>query len=191
MSSDKSETATAKPYFLHECVGPQPRSSSTYCLPSIHPILRHHLSHRHGALASRSLSLIRLAWTPRRLLNTINSSDRFPRCTASIWPSSANKMPLLLPLSLYDHSTVLEDGNNPLVRPIYLIFQVENFANERILPSQSSARAPIMFIKKDGAVYLAVDYRSLNRLGGLRRLQVQKASMRVRRVSRTATSDIR
>ena len=44
-------------------------------------------------------------------------------------------------------------------------FLDKNLANEFIRPSQSSASAPILFIKKkDGSLRLAVDYRGLNRI---------------------------
>jgi len=40
----------------------------------------------------------------------------------------------------------------------------EKLANHFIRPSQSPSGAPILFIKKDGLLRLAVDYRSLNRI---------------------------
>ena len=82
---------------------------------------------------------------------------------------------MLPPRHPYDHSIVLEDGTSPLFGPIYSLSEVkqlalrnfldENLANEFICPSQSSAGAPILFIKKkDGSLHLAVDYRSLNHI---------------------------
>jgi len=88
---------------------------------------------------------------------------------------SKKKAVTLPPRRPYDHSIDLEDGTSPPFGPIYSLSEVEqialrtfldeNLANEFIRPSQSSAGAPILFIKKkDGSLRLAVDYRGLNRI---------------------------
>ena len=88
---------------------------------------------------------------------------------------SKQKAVALPPRRPYDHSIALEDGTTPPFGPIYSLSEVEqlalrtfldeNLANEFIRPSQSSAGAPVLFIKKkDGSLRLAVDYRSLNRI---------------------------
>ena len=87
---------------------------------------------------------------------------------------SKQKAVMLPPRRPYNHSIVLEDGTSPLFGPIYSLsefeqlalrnFLDENLANEFIRPSQSSAGAPILFIKKkDGSLRLAVDYREIGR----------------------------
>ena len=63
----------------------------------------------------------------------------------------------------------------PLFSPIYPLSKVEqlalqeflekNLANQFICPSQSPMGAPILFIKKkDGSLYLTVNYCSLNKI---------------------------
>jgi hypothetical protein len=67
------------------------------------------------------------------------------------------------------------DDTTPPFGPIYSLSEVEqlalreflddNLKNQFIHPSQSSAGAPILFIKKkDGSLRLAVDYRGLNKI---------------------------
>ena len=83
--------------------------------------------------------------------------------------------PTLPPRRPYDHQINLEDGTSPPFSPIYSLSAVEqlalkqfieeNLSSGLIRPSQSSAGAPILFIKKkDGSLRLAVDYRGLNRI---------------------------
>jgi len=73
----------------------------------------------------------------------------------------------------FEHKIELEDGTTPPFVPIYSLSEVEqltlrefldkNLANHFIRPSQSSARAPNLFIRmKDGSLRAAVDYRGLN-----------------------------
>ena len=70
----------------------------------------------------------------------------------------------------YDQGIVLENGTTPSFGPIYPLPEVEepalcNFLDEFIRPSQSSASAPILFIKKkECSLRLAVDYRDLNHI---------------------------
>jgi len=86
---------------------------------------------------------------------------------------SKSKGTTLLPRRPYDHAINLKPDTTPPFSPIYLLSEVEqlalrqfldeNLANQFIRPSQSSAGAPILFIKKkDGSLRLAVDYRGLN-----------------------------
>ena len=81
----------------------------------------------------------------------------------------------LPPRRPYDHQIELEDGTSLPFGPIYSLSEVEqlalkqfieeNLSSGLIRPSQSSAGAPILFIKKkDGTLRLAVDYRGLNRI---------------------------
>lgn len=88
---------------------------------------------------------------------------------------SKNKASTLPPRRPYDHQIELEGGASPPFGPIYSLSEVEqialkqfldeNLASGLIRPSQSSAGAPILFIKKkDGSLRLAVDYRGLNRI---------------------------
>ena len=85
------------------------------------------------------------------------------------------KATTLPPRRPYDHKIDLEDGTTPPFGPIYSLSEVEqlalkqfideNLASGLIRSSQSSAGAPILFIKKkDGSLRLAVDYRGLNRI---------------------------
>jgi len=75
----------------------------------------------------------------------------------------------------HDHHIDLMDDTTPPFGPIYSLSEVEqlalrefldeNLKNQFIRPSQSSAGAPILFIKKkDGSLRLAVDYRGLNKV---------------------------
>jgi len=86
---------------------------------------------------------------------------------------SKSKGIMLLPHCQHDHKIDIESGTTPPFSPIYSLSKVEqvalrqfldeNLANQFIRPSQSSAGAPILFIKKkDGSLCLAVDYRGLN-----------------------------
>ena len=67
------------------------------------------------------------------------------------------------------------DDSTPPFGPIYSLSEVErlalrefldeNLKNQFIRPSQSSAGAPVLFIKKkDGSLRLAVNYRGLNKV---------------------------
>ena len=67
------------------------------------------------------------------------------------------------------------DNATPPFSPIYLLSEVEllalqefldeNLKNKMICPSQSSAGALILFIKKkDGSLHLAVDYCGLSKI---------------------------
>ena len=88
---------------------------------------------------------------------------------------SKSKSAHLPPTRSCDHKIELEDGTTPPFGPIYSLSEVEqlalktfideNLSSGLIRPSQSSAGAPILFIKKkDGSLRLAVDYRGLNRI---------------------------
>ena len=88
---------------------------------------------------------------------------------------SKSKGTTLPPRRSYDHKIEIDAGTSPPYGPIYSLSEVEqlalreflseNLANHFIRPSQSSAGAPILFIrKKDGSLRLAVDYRGLNRI---------------------------
>jgi len=88
---------------------------------------------------------------------------------------SKSKGITLLPHCQHDHKINIKSGTTPPFSPIYSLSKVEqvalrqfldeNLANQFIRPSQSSAGAPILFIKKkDGSLRLAVDYRGLNRI---------------------------
>ena len=92
-----------------------------------------------------------------------------------VYAFSKQKGTTLPPRHSYDHSIETEAGTTPPYGPIYSLSEVEqlalreflneNLANHFIRPSQSSAGAPILFIrKKDGSLRLAVDYRGLNRI---------------------------
>jgi len=71
---------------------------------------------------------------------------------------SKRKGTTLPPRRPHDHKTNLEDGTSPPFGLIYSLSEVEqlalrnfldeNLANEFIRPSQSSAGAPILFIKR-------------------------------------------
>ena len=88
---------------------------------------------------------------------------------------SKRKGTTLPPCCSHDHRINLMDNATPPFSPIYLLSEVEllalrefldeNLKNKMIRPSQSSAGAPILFIKKkDGSLCLAVDYRGLNKI---------------------------
>ena len=82
---------------------------------------------------------------------------------------------MLPPRRSHDHHINLMDDATPPFGLIYSLSEVEllalrefldeNLKNKMICPSQSSARAPILFIKKkDGSLCLAVDYCGLNKI---------------------------
>ena len=82
----------------------------------------------------------------------------------------ADKLP---PHRPFDHRIPLVEGKTPPFGPIYSLSQTEqvalreyldeNLAKEFIVPSESSAASPILFVKKkDGSLRLCVDYRRLN-----------------------------
>ena len=88
---------------------------------------------------------------------------------------SKRKGTTLPPRRSHDHHIRLMDDSTPPFGPIYSLSEVEqlalrefldeNLKNEFVRPSQSSAGAPILFIKKkDGSLRLAVDYRGLNKI---------------------------
>jgi len=88
---------------------------------------------------------------------------------------SKRKGTTLPPRRSHDHHINLEDNASPPFGPIYSLSEVEqlalrefldeNLKNQFIRPSQSSAGAPVLFIKKkDGSLRLAVDYRGLNKI---------------------------
>ena len=113
-----------------------------------------------SSLASESAEI-----TSKVLAEYLEFKDVFSKIKASTLP----------PRRPYDHQIELEDGTQPPFGPIYSLSEVEqialkqfideNLASGLIRPSQSSAGAPILFIKKkDGSLRLAVDYRGLNRI---------------------------
>ncbi len=84
--------------------------------------------------------------------------------------ASADKLP---PHRPFDHHMPLMEGKQPPFGPIYSIsdkelkalreYLDENLAKGFIVPSESPAAAPILFVKKkDGSLRLCVDYRGLN-----------------------------
>ena len=88
---------------------------------------------------------------------------------------SKRKGTTLPPRRSHNHHINLMDDTTPPFSPIYSLSEVEqlalrdflddNLKNQFIRPSQSSAGAPILFIKKkDGSLRLAVDYRGLNKI---------------------------
>jgi len=88
---------------------------------------------------------------------------------------SKQKGTTLPPRQSHNHHINLEDNASPPFGPIYSLSEVEqlalcefldeNLKNQFIRPSQSSAGAPVLFIKKkDGSLRLAVDYRGLNKI---------------------------
>jgi hypothetical protein len=88
---------------------------------------------------------------------------------------SKRKGTTLPPRRHHDHHINLMDNSSPPFGPIYSLSEVEqlalrefldeNLSNHFIRPSQSSAGAPILFIKKkDGSLRLAIDYRGLNKI---------------------------
>jgi len=98
-----------------------------------------------------------------------------PKCHKYLDVFSKSKGIMLLPHHQHDHKIDIESGMTPPFSPIYSLSEVEqvalqqfldeNLANQFIRPSQSSAGAPILFIKKkDGSLHLAVDYHSLNHI---------------------------
>lgn len=86
---------------------------------------------------------------------------------------SKAKADTLPPHRLYDHRINVQDNAHPPFGPIYSLSAAElkalreyldkNLAKGFIRPSESSAGAPILFVKKkDGSLRLCVDYRGLN-----------------------------
>ena len=84
----------------------------------------------------------------------------------------ANELP---PHRSFDHHMPLEEGKVPPWGPIYSLSEVElkalkdyldeNLKKGFIVPSESPAGAPILFVKKkDGSLRLCVDYRGLNKI---------------------------
>ena len=76
---------------------------------------------------------------------------------------------------LYDLSIPLQEGTTPPFRPVYNLSSLEldvlrkyiddNLWKEFIRHSQSSAGAPILFVKKpDGSLRLCVNYRGINKI---------------------------
>ena len=74
-----------------------------------------------------------------------------------------------------EHIIKLEEGKQPLYRPIYSLEPVElktlktyikiNLTNSFIRTSKSPADAPILFVcKPNGSFYLCVNYQGLNNL---------------------------
>jgi len=79
------------------------------------------------------------------------------------------------PRRTYDHKIETDLGTMPPFSPIYSLLEVEqlalhefleeNLANHFICPLSSPAGTPILFIrKKDGLLWLVVDYQGLNRI---------------------------
>ena len=75
----------------------------------------------------------------------------------------------------FDHHIPLEEGKKPPWGPIYSLSEPElaalreylddNLKKDFIVPSESPAGSPILFVKKkDGSLRLCVDYRGLNRI---------------------------
>ena len=88
---------------------------------------------------------------------------------------SKRKGTTLPPRRSHDHHIHLDDNTTPPFSPIYSLSEVEqlalrefldeNLKNHFIRPSQSSAGAPVLFIKKkDGSLRLAVNYHGLNKI---------------------------
>ena len=78
-------------------------------------------------------------------------------------------------IGVYEHAIKLEEGKQPLYRPIYSLGSVElktlktyieiNLTNGFIWASKSPADAPILFVRKpDGSLCLCVNYQRLNNL---------------------------
>ena len=89
--------------------------------------------------------------------------------------SEVKALVLLGRIELNEHAINLEDGKQPLYRPIYSLGPVEleilktyietHVKNGFIQPFKSLAGALILFDKKpDGSFCLCVDYRGLNNL---------------------------
>ena len=85
---------------------------------------------------------------------------------------SADQLPDHRP---YDHHIPLEEGGMPPWGPIYSLSETElaalreyldeNLKKGFIVPSESPAGAPILFVKKkDGSLRLCVDYRGINKI---------------------------
>ena len=85
------------------------------------------------------------------------------------------KAETLSPHHLYDLKINLEEGTQPLVSPIYSLSASEQEALKEFIeknlnmgfirPTSSPHSAPVLFVKKkDGSLYLCVDFRGLNRI---------------------------
>ena len=109
-------------------------------------------------LAFTSL-LIRPAWTPPLDTEYGRFRSHIPEVYHQYLGVFIKQNAVALPpCRLYDRSTVLEDHTTPPFGPIYSLSEVErlrirnfldkNLTNEFIRHSQSSAGAPILFIKK-------------------------------------------
>ena len=90
-------------------------------------------------------------------------ADVFSEEAAGVLPAHAD----------HDHAIELAPGSNPPYRPIYNLSEPERavlrdyiktaLAKGWIRPSKSPAGAPVLFVpKKDGGLWLCVDYRGLN-----------------------------
>lgn len=88
---------------------------------------------------------------------------------------SKQKADQLPPHRPFDHTIPLEEGKSPPWGPIYSLSEKElavlrdyldeNLKKGFIVPSESPAGAPILFVKKkDESLRLCVDYRGLNRI---------------------------
>ena len=89
---------------------------------------------------------------------------------------SEEKFSILLEATeINQHAIELQEGQQPLYRPIHSLGPVElkllktyietNLANGFIWPSKSPAGVPILFVRKpDGSLCLCVDYQDLNNL---------------------------
>lgn len=86
--------------------------------------------------------------------------------------TEADKLP---PHRPFDHHITLQDGKTPPFGPIYSLSEKElgvlreyldeNLTKGFVVPSESPAAAPILFVKKkDGSLRLCVDYRGLNKI---------------------------
>ena len=86
--------------------------------------------------------------------------------------AEADKLP---PHRPFDHHITLQDGKTPPFGPIYSLSEKElgvlreyldeNLDKGFVVPSESPAAAPILFVKKkDGSLRLCVDYRGLNKI---------------------------
>ena len=124
-------------------------------------------------------------WTNRAIVPPVSTSATLPTINA-VDPTSIpeqyqsysdvfdkQKADMLPPHRSFDHRIPLLEGKVPPFGPIYSLSQTEqaalkeyldeNLSKEFIVPLESPAASPILFVKKkDGSLQLCVDYRWLN-----------------------------